>query len=325
MKTSAGNNPYQDGLNPLYEPLPHLRPHIRIAPFSAAMLETLLAVHADQMPCALEEPSAWLNRANSVRFYARGREAISACLNLERLGRDDEVLIVTTTQGPYISSCVTDTIEAVCAWSRQLTPRTRMALVIHEFGFPCDSSMIGECQARGIPVVEDCAYALGSRMEGAPVGCFGDYAIYSLTKHFPIPFGGVLASKRDIDPRRAAGALPNRHEALLVSLLRKATQIGVSRNESRRENWQWFAQSLRPFGMEPYFALPSSVVPGAYVMRLEAAVDGAKLKQDLVEAGVESTQYYGMGGFYLPVHQCLTDYDRRYILYHVAKSLAVRV
>ncbi len=77
--------------------------------------------------------------------------------------------------------------------------------------------------------------------------------------------------------------------------------------------------------MEPYFALPSSVVPGAYVMRLEAAVDGAKLKQDLVEAGVESTQYYGMGGFYLPVHQCLTDYDRKYILYHVAKSLAVGV
>ena len=279
----------------------------------------------DQMPFALEEPSAWLNRANWVRFYARGRKAIAACLNLERLGRDDEVLIVTTTRGPYISSCVTRTIESVCAWSRRLTPRTRMALVIHEFGFPCDSSMIGECQARGIPVVEDCAHALGSRMEGAPVGCFGDYAVYSLPKHFPIPFGGVLASKRHIDRREAAGELAKRHEALLSSLLRKTTQIGVSRNECRRGNWQWFAQNLRPFGMEPYFALPSSVVPGAYVMRLEAAIDGAKLKHDLVEAGVEATQYYGMGGFYLPVHQCLTDYDREYLLYHVAKSLAVCV
>jgi len=75
-------------------------------------------------------------------------------------------------------------------------------------------------------------------------------------------------------------------------------------------------------GTEPYFELRSSVVPGAYVMRIDTAIDGAKLKRDLVEVGVESTQYYGMGGFYLPVHQCLTDYDRRYILYHVARSLA---
>ena len=322
MKTFIGNDPSHDGLSPLYELLPELRPQIRIAPFSSAMLQTLLAMHTDQMPCALEEPAAWLSGGRSVRFYACGRKAIAACLNLERLGREDEVLIVTTTQGPYISSCVTNTIEPVCGWSRRLTRRTKMALVIHEFGFPCDSSIVGECQARGITIVEDCAYALGSRIEGAAVGCFGDYAIYSLPKSLPIPFGGVLASKRDIDPT-LAGELPDQHEALLVSLLRKATQIGGSRNENRRGNWQWFAESLRPFGMEPYFALPSSVVPGVYVMRLETAVDAAKLKQDLVAAGVESTQYYGMGGFYVPVHQNLTEYDKSYILYHVAKSLAV--
>jgi hypothetical protein len=322
MKTSAGNNLSHD-LSPLYEPLPELRPQIRISPFSPAVLQTLLALHTDHMPCALEEPRAWLDGGHSVRFYASGRKAIAACLNQERLGREDEVLIVTTTQGPYISSCVTGTIEPVCRWSRRLTRRTKMALVIHEFGFPCDSSIVGECHARGITVIEDCAYGLGSRTEGAAVGCFGDYAIYSLPKSLPIPFGGVLASKRDIDPRRTAGELPDPHKALLVSLLRKATQIGVSRNETRRANWQWFAERLRPFGMEPYFALPSSVVPGAYVMHLDAAVDAAKLKRDLVEAGVESTQYYGMGGFYVPVHQSLTDYDRRYILYHLAKSLAV--
>jgi hypothetical protein len=62
-----------------------------------------------------------------------------------------------------------------------------------------------------------------------------------------------------------------------------------SRNDSRRENWQWFSESLRPLGLEPYFALPPTVVPGAYVMRLDKAVDAAKLKRDLVEAGVEST------------------------------------
>ena len=231
MKGSADTYPRNDGFRNLYEPLPHMRPHIRIAPFSAATLESLLAIRGET-PGALEEPEAWLNKANSVRFYASGRAAISACLSQERLERADEVLIVTTTQGPYISSCVTEAIEAVCAWSRELTPRTKMALVIHEFGFPCDSSLIAECQARRIPVMEDCAYALGSRMEGASVGCFGDYAIYSLPKHFPVPFGGILASRRDIIPPRAAEALPNGDKAFLVSVLRKAMQIGSSPNES---------------------------------------------------------------------------------------------
>lgn len=321
MKISTGSeNLYRRGHNPLYDPLPHLRPHIRIAPFNSALLEPLLAITPDQDRCTWEEPTAWLDGANSLRFYARGRDAISACLTMEGLGHEDEVLIVTTTQGPYISSCVTDAIDAVCTWSRQLTPRTRLALVIHEFGFPCDSGIVRECQSRGIPVIEDCAYALGSRLKGASIGCFGDYAIYSLPKHFPIPFGGVLAARRDID-RSQAGKLADAHQTILISLLRNFTRISERHDERRRENWQWFAERMRPFGMEPYFAVPASVVPGTYVMRLDPAIDGAKLKDDLAGAGVEATQYYGMGGFYLPVHQFLTNYERSYILYHVAKSL----
>jgi DegT/DnrJ/EryC1/StrS aminotransferase family len=322
MKTSAGRDTSHDGTNPLYEPLPHMRPHIRIAPFSPVMLEALRGVQSDGTRFPSKDPATWLAEGKSVRFYASGRDALSACLELERLERDDEVVIVTTTHGPYISSCVTDKIERVCGWSRHLSPKTRMALVIHEFGFPCDSDIISECQSRDIPVVEDCAFALGSRMEGAPVGSYGDYAIYSLAKHFPVPFGGVLASRRNIDPKRTAGALPRRHEAVLLSLLRGVAELFVRSNKIRRRNWQWFTETLQPFGMEPYFTLPSSVVPGAYVMRLAVGVDGGKLKRDLVEAGVEATEYYGMGGFYLPVHQCLTDYDRKYISYHVAKSLA---
>jgi perosamine synthetase len=317
-----GNSSPYDGLSPLYELLPHLRPQIRIAPFTPARFHTLLAVQSDQKPYHWEEPAAWLNEGESLRFCASGREAIAACLELERLGREDEVLILTTTEGPYISSCVTDTIEPVCAWSRQLTRRTKMALIIHEFGFPCETAILTECKARGITVVEDCAYALGSRMEGAAVGCFGDYAIYSLPKSLPIPFGGVLASKRVIDDVRLPKELPDAYARLLVSLLHKAIPFEVSSNNSRRENWQWFAESLRPLGVEPYFPLLPAVVPGVYVMRLEAAVDAAKLKRHLVDEGVESTQYYGMGGFYVPVHQHLTEYDKRYILYHMTKSLA---
>jgi len=44
--------------------------------------------------------------------------------------------------------------------------------------------------------------------------------------------------------------------------------------------------------------------------------NGASSKQRLVTAGVESTEYYGMGGFYFPVHQFLSDEEREYILQH---------
>ena len=36
----------------------------------------------------------------------------------------------------------------------------------------------------------------------------------------------------------------------------------------------------------------------------------------MITAGIESTEYYGLGGFYFAVHQMLSDYEKNYILYH---------
>lgn len=202
-----------------------------------------------------------------MRFFINGRTAIQAALESEALGRGDEVLILTTTQGAYISSCVTATIEKICGWSRKRSAHTKMAIVIHEFGFPCLSPEIEICKDHGIPVLEDCAYALGTRMKNGGVGTVGDYAVYSLTKHVPFPFGGVLASRGPIQQKVVAAVSPA-EERLLLSALRATAGQEAQWNDARCRNWEMFGQRLAAMGVRPYFCLPGNVVPGVFVARL---------------------------------------------------------
>ncbi len=60
--------------------------------------------------------------------------------------------------------------------------------------------------------------------------------------------------------------------------------------------------------------MTNDVIPGVCLLRLPANSDGPAMKARGQNAGIECTEYYGQGGFYFPVHQCLTDYDKAYIL-----------
>lgn len=303
----------------LYDLQRHMQPVTRIAPFHPAYWEKLLAGPVSHSPAFLEKPSNGLNAATQVKFYDSGRTAILAALKNERLRGEDEVLIITTTQGPYISSCVTKTIEKVCRWSRKFTAQTRMALVIHEFGFPCQAPEISACKRKGIPVLEDCAYSLGTRMENSRVANTGDYAVYSLTKHYPVPFGGILLSQKPLIAANSVPTISPADQKFLIKILRNASRHEKDWNKMRRKNWDIFNRRLKPFGVRPFFKLDPGVVPGAFVLRLPKRFNGVKIKRQMVAAGIECTEYYGMGGFYFPVHQFLNGYEREYILHHFLK------
>lgn len=261
-------------------------------------------------------PDFWLDGAVDLKFYDSGRTAIVACLKHLKLKKNDEVLIVKTTVGPYISSCITKTIEQVCRWSQTLTAKTRLVLVIHEFGFPCPSECIAACQKQGLPILEDCAYALGSRIEKADIGHWGDFAIYSLPKYYPTPYGGILAAKETIGvPRSRFDLSPDDIQAI-EQMLNHAQRWYKKWNQIRQENWSYFADQLKKHKITPYFQLDSRLVPGVFLAKLPNKSQGNKRKQSLTAAGVEATEYYGQGGFYFPVHQFLTEYEKQYILYH---------
>ncbi|WP_417069583.1 DegT/DnrJ/EryC1/StrS family aminotransferase [Niveibacterium terrae] len=79
----------------------------------------------------------------------------------------------------------------------ELLDGARAAIVPHYFGLPQPLSRIRAlCDAQGIALIEDCAHAFFGLCEGQPVGSWGDYAIASLTKFFPVTEGGCLVSHR---------------------------------------------------------------------------------------------------------------------------------
>ncbi|MBI2877243.1 MAG: DegT/DnrJ/EryC1/StrS family aminotransferase [Candidatus Tectomicrobia bacterium] len=77
--------------------------------------------------------------------------------------------------------------------SQQVTPRTRAIIVPHLFGLPAD---LAELLSLGIPVIEDCAQALGARYQDRPVGSFGQLAVLSFyaTKVIATGEGGMVLS-----------------------------------------------------------------------------------------------------------------------------------
>lgn len=84
------------------------------------------------------------------------------------------------------------------AIERAITPRTKAISVVHFVGFPCRMDKImALAQKHGLKVIEDCAIALGARLDGRHVGLFGDAATFSFypVKHITTGEGGMFVSR----------------------------------------------------------------------------------------------------------------------------------
>jgi dTDP-4-amino-4,6-dideoxygalactose transaminase len=73
------------------------------------------------------------------------------------------------------------------------SPRTKAAVVVHLFGHPAELGWVEEI---GVPVIEDCAHALGARWRDRPVGSFGAIAVFSFyaTKVISTGEGGMACT-----------------------------------------------------------------------------------------------------------------------------------
>jgi dTDP-4-amino-4,6-dideoxygalactose transaminase len=91
------------------------------------------------------------------------------------------------------------TLSAIDA-RRRLSPRTRAVVVPHAFGLATD---LEPFEALGIPVVEDCAQALGARIGARATGSLGRLAVCSFyaTKLLTTGEGGMVLGPPDLVAR----------------------------------------------------------------------------------------------------------------------------
>ena len=139
--------------------------------------------------------------------YFRGRVAMAAILRGLGVKEGDDVLIQAFT-----CIAVPEAVMSVGARPRyvdvergtpnmdpldlaqKLRPETRAVVVQHSFGLPADVSRLGALSREArVPMVEDCAHTIASRVDGRPVGSFGVGAFYSYEASKPV-FVGVGGS-----------------------------------------------------------------------------------------------------------------------------------
>jgi dTDP-4-amino-4,6-dideoxygalactose transaminase len=273
----------------------------QMGPFDAmAMAENFDLVRNRALPTL--DWAAWFGPAADFVLTRNGREAIDLALDDLDLARDDEILIVTTSGGPYISRCVTESIQRRCVWSRTRSPATRAIFLIHEFGFPAELPPDLACS--GLPVIEDCAYAFGSTTAEGPAGRLGDYVIFSFSKSLPISYGGLLQAQRETP------VLLEHHLACAPAAFAR-----------RRLVYELYRQRFAEEGLQPLFSLTEGVTPHAFLVALPDQTVAEAMRPRLHAAGVISSVFYGGGGYFLPNHQRLSEAAVDYIVAHFIAAL----
>lgn len=144
-----------------------------------------------------------------VLAMSSGTGALHASLHFAGVGPGDEVISTPITAEP--TNVAVLQVGGTVVWSdvdprsgnadpsaieRAITPRTKAILIVHYAGYPVDMAGVMKVARRhNIPVIEDCAHAVGARSAGKPVGSYGDFAIFSFQaiKHMTTVDGGLLA------------------------------------------------------------------------------------------------------------------------------------
>jgi len=88
----------------------------------------------------------------------------------------------------------TDQIE------KKITKKTKVLLVVHLYGYPCNIRKIKKiCDKYNLYLIEDCAEAIGSKINGIKIGTFSDLSIFSFygNKTITTGEGGMVCFKSE--------------------------------------------------------------------------------------------------------------------------------
>lgn len=286
-----------------------LKPNYRISPFRTSLLG------ANQEIFNLGEVdnnSIISTFGDNFLFTINGKSAIELALIHLGLSKSDTIAILTTSGSYYISNCVTSIVEKYTHWGRNITSKTKMIFVIHEFGFPYRDLV--NLREYGIPIIEDCAHSFFSQNSNNDIGNVGDFVIYSLPKIFPINFGGVI--KSNIGFIKGKVGLSYDYDSWERKYLHSLTSHYLNQKdyiiEKRKKN---FIYLFNKFGNQYSlrFTLNDLICPGALLIDTPLNIDLQSIKSKMQENGVECTILYKNNTFILPIHQNMTEFDCDYV------------
>lgn len=152
--------------------------------------------------------AGWSQAPHAVALNS-GRQGMSLILKQLGIGPGDEVVVPAYTLGaliPLVQALGAQPVPADVdagtfnltpeSVSAAITPRTRAIMVLHAFGAPAPVDAIAA--ACEVPIIEDCAHALGATLHGRPVGGFGYAGFFSFEITKPVnTYGGGMVVTRD--------------------------------------------------------------------------------------------------------------------------------
>ena len=166
-----------------------------------AVKDTLLTRHIASGPRVLEFEKALsdYHGGRPTRVFTSATAAMEVVFQVCNIGAacggnaDDEVITSAMTffsVGNMIEKVGAKTVMVDCDLItrnleldqvvRAITPRTKAIIPTHFSGLPCDMDRLyAIAKKHKLRVIEDAALAIGSGWRGAPIGAFGDIALFS--------------------------------------------------------------------------------------------------------------------------------------------------
>jgi dTDP-4-amino-4,6-dideoxygalactose transaminase len=200
----------------------------------AAVLDGPILVHGPRATQFEEAFAAYTGapHALSVSSCTAGMHLVWFTLGL---GPGDEVIVpaqthVATAHAVELTGARAVFVDAepatgnvdIAAIEAAITPRTKGITVVHYLGVPVDMPrVVALARKHRLFLLEDCALAIGTRVDGAHAGLLGDAGVFSFypVKHMTTAEGGMIVTR----------------DAGLAAKLRLRKAFGVDRSHGERK------------------------------------------------------------------------------------------
>ena len=192
-----------------------------------AVKETLLSLQITSGPrvLAFEKALCDYHGGRPARVFTSATAAMEVVFQVCQIGAacggsaTDEVITSAMTffsVGNMIEKVGAKTVMVDCDLTtrnidldqveRAITPRTKAIVPTHFSGLPCDMDRLyAIAKKHNLRVIEDAALAIGSGWKGAPIGAFGDIALFSFhpNKNMTTIEGGAAIFADAAEAKRA--------------------------------------------------------------------------------------------------------------------------